>query len=716
MNDDSEEIFNKVKGFSKIFKEIIENKTCLDANPFIDNVSNYIGHYMPHLEYVFKYHLLVETILSILSMSGYHEEPFLERFNSMYAIKAPTQPAMKNMEEIRKFKPKFVIETLNDFLNSADNKSITLFNDLSDSSKNKHLKDELLTYIVNVLENTNNTTTNKELTKIYDDCFPKKDVNDQDGGFPTITSALNLASNIAQGNVDDIAEGLVSDTAEPNKKLDTINTEENPSDPDKTCFINTKRDIKLAKTLMNDNVTKLNIKREVENIINSEINKLSKLVLSEKSFDRVLLTSQNPDDVQTIKKIKSVKYKLLHDYVFMVSTNDTKYGDVYSKSFTIQILQNIKLFLINIAKFIVTKSKEHSVYGLNALLLTILQDNVVNGFIRTIARSKQYYEYTNELKFAKRNDPTKIELSLIVFLTFIYYNIASNPKIKSTNRIDLELIHNYLKQTNIELKKQFSKGGLEGGGDKLTTAMSGISDFSISEIENHKATQPVSSYLDPQNRYVDTVVKEYVGSVISSVKKNVYTYDVYQSVINRLNVDAGGLRITILFCVLKMFNTESFGAFLNKLLQDNDILKPQQDITIRPTTALDDNKLVGNDIMLKLFLQKLTSDLNDSEKKFSVEVIQKYTNLISEINPTKIINIEDEIANALRVNVKQTGGGRKWMYRSITIKPNRTRKPNTTSNAFRPKTNTVRTSLRRLQKPRPNHRRKTIHRNRNARQ
>jgi hypothetical protein len=417
---------------------------------------------------------------------------------------------------------------------------------------------------------------------------------------------------------------------------------------------------------MKDNITKLTIKREVGNVITGEIDKLSHLVLSEKSFNRVLLKSKNPEDISKIKMIKTVKEKLLDNYVFMIKKDDPKYGDIYSKSFTIQMLQNIKLYLINIAKLIVTKSKEQSVYGLNALLLTLLQDSGIKRGILTIGRTSQYQIYKKELKHYKQTkNMHKRELTAIACLTYIYYNIASNPKIEISGRIDLRRTHNYMKQLNSGLFRKYFNGGLKSMTD-MSSAMSGMTEMSNPELLNQTVKQPVSSYLDPQNRYVETVIKDYIGSVISSVKKKVYTYDVYKYVKPRLSADADDLRTALLVCVLEMFNEKSFRMFLNKLLQDNDILKQPSDNPPSPASAVDDNKLVGNDTIYKLFLQKLTDDLNKPENKFSVEVIGKYANLISGISELK--DTEDEIAKALRANVKISGGGRKWGYRSSTLK------------------------------------------------
>ena len=677
-----EKLLTKVEGFSKIFNDVIQDKSCTDANPFIENVSKYIGNYIPQFEYVFKYHLLVETILSILSVDG-----------------SPITPVI----EIITAEPKGVYRN--------NNKTITLFNNSSSVSDDVQTQNTIVTYMVNILGNPSKYNTDKELTELYDTCFPGK----MAGGKPTPLKMSKAAlgslkkivnSNVPSSGIPEIPTAIPINT----DTLDT-STPENTADPDKTCFINTKRDIKLQKTLMKDNVTKLNIKREVGPVITDAIDKLSHLVLSEKSFDRVLLKSKNPEDVSKIQMIKTVKNKLIHDYGFVIKKDDPKYGDIYSKSFTIQLLQNIKLFLINIAKSIVSLSKERSeVYGLHVLLITLLQDNGVKGFIRTIGRSEQYYQYTKELRYYTQiaDYKPKLERNVIACLTYIFYKLTSNPKIKSTNGIDLKRTHVYMKELNNGLVQQLFKGG---GLTDMTSAMSGISSIVTPDIANSVVKQPVSSYLDPQNRYVETVVKDYVGSVISSVKKKVYTYNVYESVKTRLKTDADELRTSILVCVLEMFNGKSFRVFLTKLLQENDIVNQDPGKTTRATFDADENQMVGNDIMLKLFLQKLTDELNNPANKFSEEVIGKYANLISEISESK--DMEDEIAKALQANVKKTGGGRKWRYRSITFKPSGNRKTNTTSNHLLLNTISGRTSIRRSHKKRPIHRRNTI---RNTRQ
>ena len=701
MDNELDEIFDKVAEFSEIFKESIQDKSCMDANPFIDNLSKYIGNYIPQFESVFKYHLFFETILSILSSTGSPTKSLLESFNEKYTEKPSTsrsgvftkpQP-LTTMEDIRQVGAELVIKNLTRIVDSPENTNMTMFNATSSGSSTNSVSPDiqtaLLQSIVNILENTSRYNTEPELAAMYEGCFPEKTENGQQGGGPTdpfnpsntigkSLTAMNTISNAIPGNpistFTDAAKtpmNAISNVIGENKNQTTDLPSDTPgkkTDPDKTCFINTKRDNKLKKTLMTNNVTKLNIKQQVGRMITDEIDKLSQLVLSEKSFNRALLKSKNPEDVSKIKMIKTAKNNLIHNYVFMIKKDDKEYGDLYEKSFTIQILQNIKLYLINIAKSIVTKSKDHSVYALNALLLTLLQDNGIKGFILTIGRTKQYYIYAKNFKYYKRvNNQQKIELNAIACLTYIYHNIAVNPKIKIADRIDLKRTYNYIKQLNSGLSQQLFKGGVNPMSmTDMSSAMTGLSNMTNPEILNQTVKQPVSSYLDPQNRYVETVIKDYVGSVISSVKKKVYTYDVYKYVKPRLAVDADDLRTALLVCALELFNGKSFHMFLTKLLQDNDILQQPAGNSSPPTSAVDDNKLVGNDIIFHLFLQKLTDDLNKPANKFSVEVIGKYTNLISGIGTPK--NTENEIAKALRENVKKPRGGRKWEYRASTIK------------------------------------------------
>ena len=442
-------------------------------------------------------------------------------------------------------------------------------------------------------------------------------------------------------------------------------TPENTVDTDKTCFINTQRDLKLKQTLMKKNVIKFNIKKEIKHVIVDEIDRISDLVLNEKTLNSVLLKSKNPEDKPKIQTIRTIKDKLIHNYVFVIKKTNPEYGELYTKSLTIQILQNIKLYLINIAKMIVNTAKEQSAtYGLPMLLLTLLEDNGIKGFLRTIGRNEQYYIYTKELKRYKRtkNIP-QVELHAVAFLTYIYYYIASTPTLKSSGGVDLKRTHNYMKQLNSGLMQTYFRGGSL---TDMTSAMSGLANMNPAELTNHVVKQQVSSYLDPQNRYVDTVVKDYVGSVISSVKKKINTYDLYKPVKVRLNTDASELRITLLFCVLEMFKGKAFRLFLNRLLQENDILKQPTNAKPMPQADEDDNKFVANDVILKLFLQKLTDDLNKPANEFSKEVVSKYTNLISGINSSK--DAENDIAQALRVNVKKTGGGNRWNSRLRTVK------------------------------------------------
>ena len=880
MDNELDEIYDKVAEFSEIFEDVIKDKSCMGNNPFIDNVSKYIGNYIPEFEIVFKYHLLFETILAILSSVGSPGKTLLERFNSIYTSRPAKPSPVANMEEIRKIRPALVIEILNKIVDSPENSDIKLFSTEPPESPNAvppEIPTKILSFIVNILETTSKYNDDAELIEIYDACFPKQTETEQSGGgdgdetmpnpFGTLkrmaasknltgklantvaaaantpvgklantvasavtndpAKALNTMSSVATANnpmnaiqntlasaamanpvtalkalpsvaaaknqIDalsttaveaakatteaakaaqksiaplaastaaaakksfseiaksataaaknqvgtmnnmaeskipgistmstetgknavgnfantmannslgalasaamgsssgDIANTLLNDMepANPNDSSTTeTNTPENPADTEKTCFINTKRDNKLKQTLLKDNMLKFNIKKEVNRAITDEIDKISQLVLNEKTLNRVLLKTKNPEDKPKIQTIKSIKNKLIHNHVFIVKKDKPEYVELYTKSFTIQILQNIKLYLINIAKTIVNTSKEHSAYGLPVLLLTLLQDNGIKGFLLTIERSKQYAIYIKELQTYKRiQDIQKLELNAIACLTYVYYNIASNPKIKSSSVIDLRRTHTYMQKLNNGLIQKYfpgrsntdratsrlvNGGTLPGVGSMtdMTSAMSGLANIDSPALVNHVVKQKVSSYLDPQNRYVETVVKDYVGSVISSVKKKVYTYDLYKYVKPRMNTDADELRITLLFCVLEMFKGNSFRLFLNKLLQENAILKQPGDATPPPPQAdPDDSKLIANDVIMNLFLQKLTDDLNNPENKFSEEVISKYTNLITGISTPK--DTENEIAKALRINIKKTGGGTRWNFRLRTIK------------------------------------------------
>jgi len=930
MDNELDEIYDKVAEFSEIFEDVIKDKSCMGNNPFIDNVSKYIGNYIPEFEIVFKYHLLFETILAILSSVGSPGKTLLERFNSIYTSRPAKPSPLANMEEIRKIRPALVIEILNKIVASPENSDIKLFSTEPPESPNAvppEIPTKILSFIVNILETTSKYNDGAELIEIYDACFPKQTETEQSGGdgdetmpnpfgklantvataantpvgklantvastvtndptkalstmssvatatnpmnaiqntltsaamanpvtalktLPTIAAAKNqmdalsntaseaannsvgtltkMASsnnllgtvantaaaaqksiapiantaveaakatteaaqksiaplantaveaakattaaakksfseiaksatsaaknqvgtmkNMAESKIpgistmstetgknavgefantmannslgalssaamgsssEDIANTLLDDMepTQPNDSSTTeTNTAENPADTEKTCFINTKRDLKLKQTLLKDNMLKFNIKKEVNRAITDEIDKISQLVLNEKTLNNVLLKSKNPEDKPKIQTIKSIKNKLLHNHVFIVKKDKPEYVELYTKSFTIQILQNIKLYLINIAKTIVNTSKEHSAYGLPVLLLTLLQDNGIKGFLLTIERSKQYAIYIKELQTYKRiQDIPKLELNAIACLTYVYYNIASNPKIKSSSVIDLQRTHTYMQKLNNGLIQKYFPGRsdtdmatnrlVKGGTPELgsmanlpgvgsmanlpgvgsmtdmTSAMSGLANIDSPALANHVVKQKVSSYLDPQNRYVETVVKDYVGSVISSVKKKVYTYDLYKYVKTRMNTDADELRITLLFCVLEMFKENSFRLFLNKLLQENDILKQPGDATPPPPPQAnpDDSKLIANDVIMNLFLQKLTDDLNNPENKFSEEVTSKYTNLITGISTPK--DTENEIAKALRINIKKTGGGTRWNFRLRTIK------------------------------------------------
>ena len=42
MDNELDEIYDKVAEFSEIFEDVIKDKSCMGNNPFIDNVSKYI--------------------------------------------------------------------------------------------------------------------------------------------------------------------------------------------------------------------------------------------------------------------------------------------------------------------------------------------------------------------------------------------------------------------------------------------------------------------------------------------------------------------------------------------------------------------------------------------------------------------------------------------------------------------------------------------------
>lgn len=724
MDNELDQILKRVADFKKAFDGLIQDKACMDSNPFIDNLSIYIGNYIPDFELIFKYHLLFETLNEVLSSAGSSSTSFIQHFKSVYDTQISESPTtitnIENMEDIAKLGSTVIVKVLDNIVNDTDS-DLSLFHLSSDSSATgieserqntlespsirvlTQTQSKLVLFISNILGNTDTNNSVDELAEIYKECFDNK-TNDsiQEGGDPANSTAEPVGKSILfGGKMSLFSKSPIQSNNEPESEAqeeperqeednstDTDNhvLSNTPEDADKAtkCYINARRNNNLKKKLMINNVTKTTIQRDIGNTINGEISKISMSILSEKYFDNVLLKPKDPADSEKIKMIKMIKNKILHNYVFVIKEDgpDSEYGDIYSKSFTTQILQNIKLYLIQIAKFIVEKTKQTSNEGLVALLLTLLQDRAVKGFIMSIKRTEQYHIYTRELKYYKRvktYNARKIELNTIALLTYIYHKIAINPKIKSTFGIDIERTYNYMKQLNRGLITKYFKGGLSI--TNMKSAMSGISALTANQVPDILPTQPeptVSSYMDPQNDYVESVVKDYLVSITSSVKTKIYEYDFYSSVKFRLKADADELRVAILVCVLEMFKGDSFSMCLNKLLKQNEVLTGSTDNNQSGMTHdLNDNQLLTNDIIYNLFLQKLKEDLNNPINKFRVEVIGKYANLISEIQTIKIL--EDELAKALRNTNKvhnPTGGSNTQCRKQRCIRTKKDRKTN----------------------------------------
>jgi hypothetical protein len=602
------EITNKTRRFGAKFIENIKNTTCMDKNPFIDNLSEYIGNYIPRFECIFKYHLLLETLSAIRSSNQDKVSLFLSK----------TPPP----------------ETENPF---------------SDPQQ------KLILFLSGILKTPGMYISEDELSKIYNDSFSN-----------------NHESNKVKINIrklDRQEEGKY-DGGNPNyggvnykNENDEGEEEEEKDDVETKCYITTKRINRVKEMFTTDNVSNVTVQRDIGNIINGEIIKISKKVLSEKWFDGQLLKPVR--NKSQLKLLEKEKEDLLNNHTYEGKPD----SDLYSKTLTLNILRNTKLYLIKTAELIVAKATQPSNPDiLVVLLLTLLQDSTIVGFIKTIQRSEKYTKYYKDFISEANTSETYIGVDNIIveWLKYIYNAINTNPTIKSSGRVDLEYTYNYMKRLNLQFQK------ISGG----------TPENSITETPDRTKGkgEREESLVDPNSDKTKQLVTNYVNSITLFVKEQVDKYDVYEHVKSgRLvpNKNAAELRGSILVCILNTFKRKAFGMFLRKLLNipepDSDSSKKTTSNKTKQNPAQIDK--YANDKIFKLFLQKLTTDLTGPESKLETDVIETYRELIKDINNTD--SLESELTLALSPTTESKGGGTRATYVGISS-PTHNRRRRTT--------------------------------------
>ena len=572
-----DEITNKTEKFGRYFLSNITRTTCMDKNPFIDNLSEYIGNYIPQFECIFKYHLLLETLSAIL-LGG----------------------------------------TVSLFPSDKKEKTFT------------YTQKNLILFLSGILKTPGMYNKEAELSKIYDESFSISNNQDTSNGNTALES-------IPEEDEEEEDEGSF-DGGGGNGDEEEEEEDEIKDDVETKCYITTKRITRVKEMFTTDNVSNVTVQRDIGNIINGEITKISKKVLSEKWFDGELLKPvHNKSQVKLLKKEKD---NLLNNHIYKSKPN----SDLYSKTLTLNILQNTKLYLIKTAKLIVDKAKQSTNKDiLVVLLLTLLQDSTIVGFIKTIQRSKKYTKsYDGFISDAKASKTyIGVDKIIVKWLNAIYTAIKNNPTIKSSGWVDLEYTYNYMKRLNLRFQK------ISGGNAIIRGGLYPEQEKVDLEQETVATTNTEDSTMNPNNEETKQRVTNYVDSITLFVKEQVDKYDVYRYVkSDRItsNENAAELRGSILVCILKTFKRKAFGMFLSKLQNkpepDSDSSKKTTSNKTKQNPAQDDK--YANDKIYKLFLQKLTTDLTGPESQLEPDVIETYRNIIKDISNT--LNHESELS------------------------------------------------------------------------
>lgn len=701
-----EAIMANVAEFQTTLNAIIKDRSCSDKNPFIHNLTNLIYYHIPDYEYLFKYHLLKETVEQILL--------------------SPTGESPTGESLLKKLRKK---ENIKRLLQAEFDKGSGIFtNPTSDAEKNP----KILWYICEIFHNFRVETDPEELNVLFNTTFSE-------------TASPPPPPSVVHNN--------------NNNNLPIYPTGGTPKDEaeieDELCFINSKKEREVEQQLLTNNVSKEQILADVDSIINTQVNRVSKyLFIQSKKYSK--------------KQEKRTIHKILHNYEYEytedVDDDPTKkdntpaqekdtstqpqptnsLNEIIKSSITqmfhrpntsikIIIIQNIKTYLIGIVKTIISavKSRANSRYSFCMLLLSLLQDSTIKGYINRIGSSADYLYYLLEYKklrykidlFNKQNtknnttetylDYNKLEVPAFCLCGFIYHYLSTNPTIKPPPFINVEGLANKIEYTNYSLlnsiktrmfdriqrykdfvlstvpftissqtnlggaltvpkvsdpkKKMSALPNMPFGKKKANT--NEISQQVISESITEKTLVPSKfSKYSPINESTKTKTGKYILSIMGVVQNEINNMNFSDSIKIRLNADADDLRSTLLYCIIELVDN-TFSDFLNRLFE-NDMLDVQPIPTPEtpPVSAkIPPKEMIISHALYRLFFLKMVKDMNSDENKVSEEILHRAIQMVSDINTgtdntPNIKNNTTDIARTLLFMRKQKGGGRNRRY------------------------------------------------------
>jgi hypothetical protein len=678
-----ETIMANVAEFQTTLNAIIKDRSCSDKNPFIHNLTNLIYYHIPDYEYLFKYYLLKETVEQIL--------------------RSPTgEPLLENLRKK---------ENITGILQAEFTKRSSIFtNPTSDAEKNP----KILWYICEIFHNFRVKTDPDELNMLFKTTFSE-------------TAPAIVNNNNNNNQTISPTGGTPKDEAEIEDEL---------------CFINSKKEREVEQKLLTNNVSKEQILADVDSIINTHVNRVSKyLFIQSKKYSK--------------KQEKRTIHKILHNYEYEytedVDDEPTKKDNTATQeeknppqptnslneiiktsiiqmlhkpntSIKIIIIQNIKTYLIGIVKTIISavKSRANSKYSFCMLLLALLQDSTIKGYINRIGSSADYLYYIREYKklrykidlFNKQNtknnttatylDYNELEVPAFCLCGFIYHYLSTHPTIKPPPFINVEGLANKLEHANYSLMnsiktrmfdriqryKDFVLSTVpstfypqkDRGGARTIPKMPAfpktpfgkkqaktneISEQVISEAITEEAPVPSKfSKYSPINESTKTTTGKYILSIMGVVQNEINNMNFSDSIKIRLNADADDLRSTLLYCIIELVDN-TFSDFLNRLFE-NDMLDVQPIPTPDPppvSAKIPSKEMVISNTLYRLFFLKMVKDMNSNENKVSEEILRRAIQMVSDINTgtynaPNIKNNTTDIARTLLFMRKQKGGGR----------------------------------------------------------
>lgn len=701
-----EEVMNKVSEFEKKLNGIIEDRTCSPTNPFVKNVSDLIYYYIPEYEYLFKYFLLNETVKAIIELS---QPDLINEINQTQNISKLLTATFKSNKRLfnspstdNDQNPKilwYICEILNNYSVETDS---TILNNL----KNEFGQN-----------NATSTTTNENPSSANGE----NEIQPPNGGASKEAKEAEEVCFVNSKKEREIENQLLTDK---------ITKEQISIDVD---GIITDQVNRVSRYLI-DQSKRFNKKQERKII--DEI--LHTYTYNYNEIDTGVSEPSNaPPFVSYIqKKLKTIFKKPNTSFKVIVIQS--------IKTYIINIVQTIITTL---------KQQTHPIYSLCLFLLVLLQDNTIKGYINRISSTREYLFYVrryNDVRYEIKNHEAQrgesgeeyphyadLETPTLCLCISIYNYLKTDVSIKPPSFINLEGIANKLRHQAVSLFNTFKrrihkKAVPHTNTNPIAPAVAAVSNNSLIDVptiptvggaiqmpamkapkmpsmfsSNKTKTEQLSEESDinsiqapvpsefskysPINQGTKLKTGKYIDSIKGFVQTKINNMNFSDVIKRRFDADANDLRMTLLYCIFELIDTH-FCEFLlvlfkNDIADVSPIPKPEPNAI---ASKIPQKEFIVNDVLYKMFLLKMISDINNPENKLNEEILNKYIYMVSQINTTSSNNTPNikqntiDIAHTLQIfESKKSGGG------------------NRSTRKRRPKpTTTTRTKLRKSKKQR----------------